>query len=366
MSTPEKHPEPKAAKPKGPLYMRLYFQAVYYGIVRMVGYGGIPLAEARTSVRALESQFGKDKLAEAADELLDISAEFVRLKPEVRRLAHQLLGPAPETPSVPQSNDKQDSVTAPPENRSARPAVKGPKKAKTKAATKPQAKDTPGGKATPLMDQYRAAKEKHPGMILLFRIGDFYEVFDDDAELCHRLLGLTLTTRDREATMAGFPHHQLETYLHKLLNAGQRVAVCDQDDSDANTVRRSVTRVVTPASPIESHDKPVKQPRHFVLKQYEEWLNAEGFAFVAVADAKKATPAIAPYIGGLDYIVLRDDEKLLVTVRPSLQAKHVNAMRELQKLFGPEYMPTRIWPVEGPNGWHWQEHPIAVSAEAAS
>ena len=120
------------------------------------------------------------------------------------------------------------------------------------------------------MQQYREAKEKHPDMILLFRIGDFYEVFGNDAETCHKVLGLTLTTRNQTHTMAGFPHHQLETYLHKLLKEGLRVAVCDQVDTTMKSVRREITRVVTPGSIVE---KPVKQPRHFVLKEFEEWMN---------------------------------------------------------------------------------------------
>src|SRR6266581_4526934 len=81
---------------------------------------------------------------------------------------------------------------------------------------------------TPMMQQYREAKDRHPGMLLLFRMGDFYELFFEDAELAARLLGLTLTSRDKTVAMAGFPHHQLENYLHKLIQAGQRVAICDQ------------------------------------------------------------------------------------------------------------------------------------------
>ncbi|HZU39208.1 MAG TPA: DNA mismatch repair protein MutS, partial [Gemmataceae bacterium] len=84
-----------------------------------------------------------------------------------------------------------------------------------------------------MMQQYREAKERHPGMLLLFRMGDFYELFGDDAELASRLLGLTLTSRDKTIPMAGFPYHQLETYLHKLLHAGHRVAVCDQVEDPA-------------------------------------------------------------------------------------------------------------------------------------
>lgn len=371
MPVPESVPELKAAnKSKTPLYMRLYFQAAYYEIVRMVGYAGIPIAEARAGMQELGKRFDKEKLVEAAEALVDISAEFVRLKPDVRRLSHQLLGPAPETPSNTNAGDArgsehvpiagvshQEKPVKPPQERSARRKTKTP----SPPSPPPTEASKPKENATPLMDQYRAAKAKHPDMILVFRIGDFYEVFDDDAETCHKLLGLTLTTRDREIKMAGFPHHQLETYLHKLLKSGQRVAVCDQIDADAKTVRREITRVVTPGSGIESNDKPVKQPRHFVLKKYEEWLTAEGFAFVAVADVKKTTPAVAPHVGGLDFIVLRDEAKLLVTVRPHLQTKHLDAMRELQKLFGTPYQPVRFWPVEGSDGWRWQEHPIDTS-----
>src|SRR3954464_8952130 len=101
---------------------------------------------------------------------------------------------------------------------------------------------------TPMMRQYREAKDRHPGMLLLFRMGDFFELFGDDAVLASRVLGLTLTSRDKQIPMAGFPHHQLEGYLRKLLLAGHRVAVCDQVEEPAQAkglVKREVTRVVT-------------------------------------------------------------------------------------------------------------------------
>lgn len=77
-------------------------------------------------------------------------------------------------------------------------------------------------------EQIKAARQRHPGMVLMFRMGDFFEMYEADALLTNRLLGLTLTSR-HGMDMAGFPHQQLETYLHKLLKEGIRVAVCEQE-----------------------------------------------------------------------------------------------------------------------------------------
>src|SRR5262249_16795120 len=104
---------------------------------------------------------------------------------------------------------------------------------------------------TPMMQQYREAKERYPGMLLFFRNGDFYELFEEDAELGARLLGITLTRRDKNIPMAGVPHHTLDRYLRKLLQSGHRVAICEQmeDASVAKTlIRREVVRVVTPGT----------------------------------------------------------------------------------------------------------------------
>jgi DNA mismatch repair protein MutS len=105
---------------------------------------------------------------------------------------------------------------------------------------------------TPMMQQYREAKERHPGILLLFRAGDFYELFFEDAELAARLLNLTLTSRDKTIPMAGFPHHALEAHLRRLLHGGHRVAVCDQVEEAAQAkgrlIRREVTRVITPGT----------------------------------------------------------------------------------------------------------------------
>src|SRR5205809_4868246 len=120
---------------------------------------------------------------------------------------------------------------------------------------------------TPMMQQYREAKERHPGMLLLFRMGDFYELFDEDAGTAARLLGLTLTSRDKTVSMAGFPHHSLESYLRKLLQAGHRVAICDQVEDPVfakGLVRREVTRVVTPGTVTEDNLLDPRQTNHLV------------------------------------------------------------------------------------------------------
>jgi len=105
---------------------------------------------------------------------------------------------------------------------------------------------------TPMFRQYRALKGQHPGTILLFRMGDFYEMFHDDAELASRALDLTLTARGKGtanvAPMCGFPHHQLDAYTAKLVRSGHRVAVCDQVEDPKTAkglVRREVVRIVT-------------------------------------------------------------------------------------------------------------------------
>jgi DNA mismatch repair protein MutS len=118
-----------------------------------------------------------------------------------------------------------------------------------------------------MMQQYQEAKARHPGMLLFFRMGDFFELFADDAETGAKVLGLTLTSRDKSTRMAGFPHHQLENYLHKLLRAGHRVAICDQveDASEAKgLVRREVTRVVTPGTITEDDLLDPRQNNHLV------------------------------------------------------------------------------------------------------
>ena len=109
------------------------------------------------------------------------------------------------------------------------------------------------GELTPMMKQFFDLKAKHPDALLLFRCGDFYETYCDDAVDASRILGITLTRRNNGATqgdaMAGFPHHALDTYLPRLIRAGRRVAICDQLEDPKLTkklVKRGITELVTP------------------------------------------------------------------------------------------------------------------------
>ncbi|HCO27496.1 MAG: DNA mismatch repair protein MutS [Gimesia sp.] len=112
-----------------------------------------------------------------------------------------------------------------------------------------------GKKLTPMMERYLEVKRQNPGTLLLFRMGDFYELFHEDAEIAARILGITLTSRDKTSSnpipMAGFPHHSLDNYLYKLIHAGYRASICDQVEDPKKAkgmVKREVTRVVTPGT----------------------------------------------------------------------------------------------------------------------
>ncbi|MBT5019454.1 MAG: DNA mismatch repair protein MutS [Planctomicrobium sp.] len=124
--------------------------------------------------------------------------------------------------------------------------------AKKKATQKKTAKTS---KLTPMMQRYMEVKAETPGTILLFRMGDFYELFHEDAEVASKILGLTLTSRDKSSAnpvpMAGFPYHSLEGYLHKLITAGHKVSICDQVEDPKTAkgmVRREVTQIITPGT----------------------------------------------------------------------------------------------------------------------
>lgn len=127
---------------------------------------------------------------------------------------------------------------------------------------------------TPLMKQYEEMKRKHPDAVLLFRVGDFYETFSDDAIVASDILGITLTRRANGANnyveLAGFPHHALDTYLPKLVRAGKRVEICEQIQSPLiqksstkslgsakNMGKSAVTELITPANAEPVNEVPV-------------------------------------------------------------------------------------------------------------
>ncbi len=136
---------------------------------------------------------------------------------------------------------------------------------------------------TPLMQQYQEMKKKHPDAVLLFRVGDFYEIFGKDAVTASEILGITLTRRangrDNYIELAGFPHHALDTYLPKLVRAGQRVAICEQleDPKLKKTPKQKVVETVTPNQLPKEEPKPepkpvpapAEPPKHEPVKEIE-------------------------------------------------------------------------------------------------
>lgn len=144
------------------------------------------------------------------------------------------------------------------------------------------------GKETPLMKQYNAIKAKHPQALLLFRVGDFYETFGEDAITASKILGIVLTKRGAgsasEIELAGFPHHSMDTYLPKLVRAGQRVAICDQLEDPKmtkNIVKRGVTEIVTPG--VSFSDQVLEQKKNNFICSIHFDKNTTGISFLDVS-----------------------------------------------------------------------------------
>ena len=139
----------------------------------------------------------------------------------------------------------------------------------------------------PLMKQYNSIKAKYPNARLLFRVGDFYETFGEDAVLSSKILGITLTKRSNGSSndaLAGFPHHALDTYLPKLVRAGQRVAICDQLEDPKATkkiVKRGVTELVTPG--VSYNDKVLDQKVNNFLASIHFGTNEIGLSFLDIS-----------------------------------------------------------------------------------
>ena len=165
---------------------------------------------------------------------------------------------------------------------------------------------------TPLMKQYLEIKAKYPGAILLFRVGDFYETFGEDAVKAAQILGIVLTKRANGSAshieLAGFPHHSLDTYLPKLVRAGQRVAICDQLEDPKLTkkiVKRGVTELVTPG--VSYNDKILDHKYNNYLCAVHLDQNKAGVAFVDIS-----TGEFMASEGSTDYI-----EKLIQGLKPA-------------------------------------------------
>ena len=142
-------------------------------------------------------------------------------------------------------------------------------------------------KVTPLMKQYNSIKAKYPTAMLLFRVGDFYETFGDDAVKASKILGITLTKRSNGSSndaLAGFPHHALDTYLPKLVRSGQRVAICDQLEDPKATksiVKRGVTELVTPG--VSYNDKVLDHKSNNFLASIHFGAKEMGISFLDIS-----------------------------------------------------------------------------------
>lgn len=141
---------------------------------------------------------------------------------------------------------------------------------------------------TPLMKQYEEMKRKHPDAVLLFRVGDFYETFSDDAVTASEILGITLTRRANGKAayveLAGFPHHALDTYLPKLVRAGKRVAICEQLEDPKLTkklVKRGITELVTPG--VNLNDNSLRSRENNYLAAVYAGKHAVGAAFLDIS-----------------------------------------------------------------------------------
>ena len=199
-------------------------------------------------------------------------------------------------------------------------------------------------KETPLMQQYNAIKVKYPGALLLFRVGDFYETFGEDAIKAASILGIVLTRRANGAAthieLAGFPHHSLDTYLPKLVRAGQRVAICDQLEDPKTTktiVKRGVTELVTPGVAVNDHILQQKNNNYLASIYYEK--NSIGIAFVDISTGEFLTAQ-----GNSDYI-----DKLLQSYSPSEVILPKSRLTDFKEAFGDRFYTYTLdeWPYSG-------------------
>ena len=183
-------------------------------------------------------------------------------------------------------------------------------------------------KITPLMKQYNAIKVKYPDAMLLFRVGDFYETFGEDAKKAAGVLGIILTKRgagsDSETALAGFPHHSLNTYLPKLVKAGMRVAICDQLENPKMTktiVKRGVTELITPGVSLNDEVLQSKSNNFLAAVHYGKRLLGVSFLDVSTGEYLLAQ-------GNEEYI-----DKLLQNFNPSEVLVQKQFKKKFKELF---------------------------------
>lgn len=185
---------------------------------------------------------------------------------------------------------------------------------------------------TPLMQQHKAIKAKYPDAVLLFRVGDFYETFGQDALIASQVLGITLTKRNNggaaDNELAGFPHHALDTYLHKLVKAGYRVAICDQlEDPKAakGIVKRGVTEMVTPGT--ATNDKLLDVNSNNFLAAVHMSNDRYGLSFLDISTGEFFIAE-----GDREYT-----DKLLMSFRPAEVIFQRQHQRRFKEEFGPRF-----------------------------
>jgi len=199
------------------------------------------------------------------------------------------------------------------------------------------AKAEKGKKETPLMKQYNQIKAKHPQALLLFRVGDFYETFGEDAIIASKILGIVLTHRKNgaagEVELAGFPHHSLDTYLPKLVRAGQRVAICDQLEDPKMTktiVKRGVTELVTPG--VSFNDQVLDNKKNNFLCSLHFEKDQIGIAFLDVSTGEFMITE-----GNQEYI-----EKLIQSFEPTEILYNKRNSKDFDEVIGNTYYSFRL------------------------
>jgi len=185
---------------------------------------------------------------------------------------------------------------------------------------------------TPLMKQYNSIKAKYPKALLLFRVGDFYETFNEDAVKASKILGIVLTKRANGKAsyvdLAGFPHHSLDTYLPKLVKAGQRVAICDQLEDPKATkkiVKRGVTELVTPG--VSYNDQVLENKKNNFLASIDFQKKTSGISFLDVSTGEFFVSQ-----GNNDYI-----DKLLQGFHPNEIIIQKSKVQDFNKTFGDKF-----------------------------